>query len=85
MRLGVAAALVDGSFRPGDVEVEAGLVTAVGLAGPGHGVAVPGFVDLQVNGFGGVDFPQPDGPTRIMNSPSPMSRSMALTASVPSG
>ena len=56
MRLGVAAALVDGSFRPGDVEVEAGLVTAVGLAGPGHGVAVPGFVDLQVNGFGGVDF-----------------------------
>ena len=22
----------------------------------GHGVAVPGFVDLQVNGFGGIDF-----------------------------
>src|ERR671914_2014920 len=32
-----------------------------------------------------VDFPQPDGPTRIMNSPSPISRSTALTASVPSG
>ena len=32
-----------------------------------------------------VDFPQPDGPTRIMNSPSAMSRSIALTASVPSG
>src|ERR671916_1614454 len=32
-----------------------------------------------------VDFPQPDGPTRIMNSPSPMSRSTCLTASVPSG
>ena len=56
MRLGVAAALVDGSFLPGDVEVEAGVVTAVGLAGVGHGLAVPGFVDLQVNGFGGVDF-----------------------------
>src|SRR3954471_20617784 len=32
-----------------------------------------------------VDFPQPDGPTRIMNSPSSMSRSMCLTASNPSG
>src|SRR5918998_1050657 len=32
-----------------------------------------------------VDFPQPDGPTRIMNSPSPISRSTCLTASVPSG
>ena len=32
-----------------------------------------------------VDFPQPDGPTRIMNSPSPISRLTCLTASVPSG
>src|SRR5918997_5113620 len=32
-----------------------------------------------------VDFPQPDGPTRIMNSPSPISRSMFFTASNPSG
>ena len=56
MRLGVEAALVEGSFLPGDVDVEAGVVTAVGLAGAGRGVAVPGFVDLQVNGFGGVDF-----------------------------
>src|SRR3954468_3859167 len=31
-----------------------------------------------------VDFPQPEGPTRIMNSPSWMSRSMSLTASKPS-
>ena len=28
-----------------------------------------------------VDLPHPDGPTRIMNSPSWMSRSMSLTAS----
>ena len=28
-----------------------------------------------------VDLPQPEGPTRIMNSPSAMSRSMSLTAS----
>src|SRR5690349_5607954 len=31
-----------------------------------------------------VDLPQPDGPTRIMNSPSWMSRFMSLTASKPS-
>src|SRR6202044_2163884 len=31
-----------------------------------------------------VDFPQPDGPTRIMNSPSATSRFMSLTASKPS-
>ncbi len=42
---------------PGDVEVEDGRLTATGLASPnGRGIAVPGFVDLQVNGFGGVDF-----------------------------
>ena len=34
-----------------------GLIAGVGLAGGGgRGLAVPGFVDLQVNGFGGVDF-----------------------------
>src|SRR5438094_1878703 len=32
-----------------------------------------------------VVFPQPDGPTRITNSPSAMSRFICLTASVPSG
>src|SRR3712207_2238479 len=31
-----------------------------------------------------VDFPQPDGPTRIMNSPSAMSRLTSLTAGKPS-
>jgi N-acetylglucosamine-6-phosphate deacetylase len=56
-RLGVEAALVDGQLVPGDVEVADGLVAAVGLNGrPGRGVAAPGFVDLHVNGFGGVDF-----------------------------
>lgn len=56
MRLGVAAALVDGRFVPGDVSCEDGVVTAVGLAAAGRGLAVPGLVDLQVNGFAGVDF-----------------------------
>src|SRR5919204_580813 len=32
-----------------------------------------------------VDLPQPEGPTRIMNSPSAISRFISLTASVPSG
>ena len=56
MRLSVEAALVDGAVVPGDVEIADGTVTAYGLSGPnGSGVAVPGFVDLQVNGFAGVD------------------------------
>ena len=57
MRLGVEAALVHGELVPGDVEVDEGVVVDVGLGGGVRGrVAVPGFVDLQVNGFGGVDF-----------------------------
>jgi N-acetylglucosamine-6-phosphate deacetylase len=60
MRLGVAAALVDGRLVPGDVEVAGGTVAAIGLGGGGSGVATPGFVDLHVNGFGGVDFMHAD-------------------------
>jgi N-acetylglucosamine-6-phosphate deacetylase len=57
VRLGVAAALVGGTMLAGDVEVVDGLVAGVGLASPnGRGVAAPGLVDLQVNGFAGVDF-----------------------------
>lgn len=55
MRLGVGAALIDGSLVPGDVHVDAAQLRAVGLPGSGSDIAVPGLVDLQVNGFGGVD------------------------------
>ncbi len=60
MRLGVAAALVEGELVDGDVEVLDGLVAAVGVGEPrGSKVAAPGFVDLQVNGYAGVDFSAP--------------------------
>ena len=57
MRLGVGAALVDGRLVEGDVEVEGGVIAAVGLgpSWPGS-VAVPGFVDAHINGVAGVDF-----------------------------
>jgi N-acetylglucosamine-6-phosphate deacetylase len=61
MRLGVEAAIIDGVLLPGDIELVNGHVAAVALGGePGRGIAVPGFVDLQVNGFGGVDFAAAD-------------------------
>ena len=63
MRLGVAAALVDGRVVDGDVEVSVddGDVVATGLpAVDGGGLAVPGLVDLQINGFAGVDLRRAD-------------------------
>jgi N-acetylglucosamine-6-phosphate deacetylase len=60
VRLGVEAAVVDGTLVSGDVELVDGIVGGVALGRTGRGIAVPGFVDLQVNGFGGVDFSSAD-------------------------
>lgn len=61
--LGVGAAVVDGAVLPGDVRVDRdGTVSDVGVAFDGHRstVAVPGLVDLQVNGFAGIDLRHAD-------------------------
>ena len=61
MRLGVESAVVDGVLLRGDVEIDDGRIVAVGLnGGGGSGIAIAGLVDLQVNGFGGVDFATAD-------------------------
>lgn len=56
MRLGVSGAVVDGAWCPGDVAVDDGRVTDVGLP-PARGdvIAVPGLVDLLCHGYAGVD------------------------------
>jgi len=55
--LGVESALVEGRVVPGDVAVDGEVVVEVGVRSTGGaGTACPGFVDLQVNGFAGVDF-----------------------------
>ena len=57
MRLGVEAAVVAGAIVKGDVEVDDGRVVAVGLSPGASGrVAIPCLIDIQVNGYGGIDF-----------------------------
>ena len=57
MRLDVSEAAVDGEIVAGDVVIEEGLVAEVGVSPPGRkNLAAPGYIDLQVNGFAGVDF-----------------------------
>jgi len=61
MRLGVEASIVDGRLLRGDVEIVDGRVAGYGLGSSnGQGIATAGFVDLQVNGFSGVDFLEAD-------------------------
>ena len=61
MRLGVEAAVVEGQLVPGDVEIVEDTIADLGLpSANGRGIAAPGFIDLQVNGFGGIDFLEAD-------------------------
>ena len=61
MRLGVEAAFVRDRLVRGDVDVVDGRIAAYGLSSPnGRGIAAPGFVDLQVNGFAGADLLESD-------------------------
>ncbi len=57
------AALVEGTWVDGDVELDGTRIAAIGVGASerrGRGVAVPGFVDLQVNGFAGERFATAD-------------------------
>ncbi|MEA2623214.1 MAG: N-acetylglucosamine-6-phosphate deacetylase [Chloroflexota bacterium] len=56
MRLGVSAAILNGELVDTDLEVWEGRISGVRSPAGGTGIAIPGLVDLQVNGYGGVDF-----------------------------
>jgi N-acetylglucosamine-6-phosphate deacetylase len=60
VRLGVAAAVVDGELLAGDVVLDGDRIERVGVAGEGRGIAIAGLVDLQVNGFAGIDLAHAD-------------------------
>jgi N-acetylglucosamine-6-phosphate deacetylase len=57
VRLGVKAALAGGELVQGDVDIEDGAIARLGVSPAGsEGIAVPGLVDLHINGIAGVDF-----------------------------
>jgi N-acetylglucosamine-6-phosphate deacetylase len=60
MRVGARYALVDGALVRGDVDIADGRIAAVGVGDAGRGIAAPGFVDVHIHGFAGVDFATAD-------------------------
>jgi len=54
-RLGMRQYFDGARLCPGDLEITDGVVTAVGLPPGETGIACRGWLDLQVNGFAGVD------------------------------
>jgi N-acetylglucosamine-6-phosphate deacetylase len=61
VRLGASGAVVDGAWCSGDVAVDGGRVTEVGLPRTrGDRIAVPGLVDLLCHGYAGVDLASAD-------------------------
>lgn len=60
MRLGVSAVIVDGQLVDGDLEITDGVISAVRPPAGGQRIAIPGLIDLQVNGYAGIDFMDAD-------------------------
>ncbi|WP_329172872.1 N-acetylglucosamine-6-phosphate deacetylase [Streptomyces sp. NBC_01477] len=56
MRVSARGAVIAGAWVKGDIEVDDGRLVRAGLPSTGTGYVLPGLVDLQVNGYGGVDF-----------------------------
>jgi N-acetylglucosamine-6-phosphate deacetylase len=56
MRIPTRGAVIHGALVAGDVVVEDGRLSEIGLPSTGRGYVLPGLIDLQVNGYGGVDF-----------------------------
>lgn len=57
MKLGVGAFVVGDEIVSGDIEVDDGIVTAVGLPAGDQGLTVvPGFIDVHFHGHAGIEF-----------------------------
>lgn len=56
MRIPAKGAVIRGAWVAGDIVVEDGRLAAIGLPSTGESIVLPGLIDLQVNGYGGVDF-----------------------------
>ena len=56
MRISAKGAVIHGALVAGDVLVEEGRLSEIGLPSTGRGYVLPGLIDLQVNGYGGADF-----------------------------
>ena len=56
MRIPAKGAVIRGAWVAGDIVVADGRLTEIGLPSTGDGHVLPGLIDLQVNGYAGVDF-----------------------------
>jgi N-acetylglucosamine-6-phosphate deacetylase len=56
MRIPAKGAVIHGAFVAGDIAVEDGRLAQIGLPSTGNSYILPGLIDLQVNGYGGIDF-----------------------------